>query len=62
MKTPKQEINLLLNNLPDDCSLEEVQYHIYVLEKVRQALEVADTDRTLSQDEAEDLLSKWLIK
>ncbi len=62
MKTVKQEISLLLNNLPDDCSLEEVQYHIYVLEKVRQALDVADRDRTLSQDEAENLLSKWLIK
>lgn len=62
MKTVKQEISLLLKNLPDDCSLEEVQYHIYVLEKVRQALDVADCDRTLSQDEAENLLSKWLIK
>jgi hypothetical protein len=62
MKTVKQEISLLLKNLPDDCSLEEVQYHIYVLEKVRQALDVADRDRTLSQDEAENLLSKWLIK
>lgn len=62
MKTVKQEISLLLNKLPDDCSVEEVQYHIYVLEKVRQALAVADRDRTLSQDEAENLLSKWLIK
>ncbi|MEC4803979.1 MAG: hypothetical protein SAJ12_07965 [Jaaginema sp. PMC 1079.18] len=62
MKSVKQEISLLLANLPDDCSVEEVQYHIYVLEKVRQGLAVADRDRTVSQDEAKDLLSKWLIE
>lgn len=62
MKTVKQEIGLLLSNLPDDCSVEEVQYHIYVIEKVRQALAVADRERTLSQDEAKTLLSKWLIE
>jgi hypothetical protein len=42
--------------------LEDVQYHLYVLEKVRHGLEVADTEGTVSQNEAEDRLGKWIIK
>jgi hypothetical protein len=62
MVTAKQEVESLLNKLPDDCSLEDIQYHLYVLEKVRHGLEAADTDGTVSQDEAERQLKKWLTK
>ncbi len=30
MGTAKKEVEALLNNLPDDCSLEDIQYHLYV--------------------------------
>jgi len=62
MNTVKQEIELLLKNLPEDCSLEDVQYHLYVIEKYRQGIAVADSERKLTQEEAEGLLSKWVIK
>jgi hypothetical protein len=35
MSTTKEEITSMLNNLPDDCSFEDIQYHLYVLEKIR---------------------------
>jgi hypothetical protein len=62
MSPTKKEIESLLKNLPDDCSLEDVQYHLYVIEKFRHGLAVLDTARKLTQDEAEGLLSKWIIK
>jgi len=62
VSTAKQDVESLLNKLPDDCSLEDVQYHLYVLEKVRHGLDVADSQGTLSQEEAEERLGKWLIK
>ncbi|MEB3886350.1 hypothetical protein [Lyngbya sp. CCY1209] len=62
MNTVKQEIELLLKNLPEDCSLEDVQYHLYVIEKYRQGIAVADSERKLTQEEAEGLVSKWVIK
>lgn len=37
MSTAKQDVELLLNKLPDDCSVEDIQYHLYVLDKVRTA-------------------------
>ncbi|WP_414542310.1 hypothetical protein [Nostoc sp. CCY0012] len=62
MITTKAQVQSLLQQLPDDCSIEDIQYHLYVIEKVRHGLGVADTEKTLSQQEAKELLSKWLIK
>ena len=62
MQTAKQEVTSLLERLPEDSSLEDVQYHLYVIEKIRRGLARAETEGTLSQVQAEDRLGKWLIK
>ncbi len=62
MSTAKEEVEALLSKLPDDCSLEDIQYHLYVIEKVRNGLEVADAQGAISQDEVERRLQKWLTK
>jgi hypothetical protein len=60
MSNVKQDVERLLNKLPDDCSIEDVQYHLYVVEKVRRGLEDARANGTLSQEEVDARLSKWL--
>lgn len=45
-----------------DCSLEDIQYHLYVIGKVRRGLERADTEGAIEQDEAEARLAKWIIE
>jgi hypothetical protein len=62
MTSAKEQVESLLGKLPDDCSLEDIQYHLYVLEKVRHGREAADNQGTLTQEEVEGQLSKWLIK
>ena len=62
MSTAKQDVELLLNKLPDDCSVEDIQYHLYVLDKVRQCLDDARLNGTVSQAEVELRLSKWLTE
>ena len=62
MGTAKEEVESLLSKLPDDCSLEDIQYHLYVLEKVRQGLDSAEASAVISQEEAERRLSKWLTE
>ena len=62
MRTAKDEVQALLTKLPDDCSLEDIQYHLYVIEKVNHGREVADTHGTISQEEVEQRLNKWLIE
>jgi len=61
MDTAKDEVRSLLDKLPEDCSLEDVQYHLYVIEKIRHGLQVAEEQGTSSQEEAEIPLKKWLI-
>jgi hypothetical protein len=56
MSTAKEEVHALLTKLPDDCSLEDIQYHLYVIEKVRNGLEVADSQGSIPQEEVEQRL------
>jgi hypothetical protein len=58
MRTAKEEVKALLDKLPDNCSLEDVQYHLYVVEKIHRGIERAEKEGTLSQDEVEKKLSK----
>ncbi len=62
VSTAKQEVEALLSKLPDDCSLEDIQYHLYVIEKVRNGLEAADSQGTVSQEEVERRFGKWLTE
>ena len=62
MSTAKHDVQELLNRLPDDCSLEDIQYHLYIIEKVRNGLETADLQGAVPQEEVEQRLSKWLIE
>ena len=60
MGSPKDEVRSLLQKLPDDASFEDIQYHLYVLEKVRRGLERADAEGAISGDAARERLGKWL--
>ena len=60
MSTAKVEVRSLLDSLPDDCSLEDIQYHLYVVEKIRRGMDRAAQEGTLSQEEAEGKLAKWM--
>ena len=62
MSTVKEEVRSLLDKLPDDCSLEDIQYHLYVVEKINRGIDRAEREGILSQDEVERRLSKWMLK
>jgi predicted transcriptional regulator len=60
MNSVKDEVREILEKLPDDASLEDVQYHIYVRQKVERGLKDVEEGRVLSQEEAERRMSRWL--
>jgi len=62
VNTTKDEIESLLQRLPDDCTLEDVQYHLYVLGKIRRGIERAESEGAVSQEEVERRLAKWTSK
>jgi predicted transcriptional regulator len=59
MVSIKVEVAQLPERLPNDCSLEGIQYHLYVLEKIRHGAEDAEQGRTLSHEQVEHRLSQW---
>ena len=58
MNTTKDEVRRLLQKLPEDCTIEDVQYHLYVLEKVRRGEELAESEGTLSSVEVVERIEK----
>ncbi|HVF48245.1 MAG TPA: hypothetical protein VNA17_11825 [Pyrinomonadaceae bacterium] len=57
----KEEVTALLDRLPADTSIEDIQYHLYVMDKVQKGLESIERDGGLTQEEVEARLSKWLV-
>ena len=62
MQTAKQEVEQLLEALPDDATLEDIQYHIYVKQKIAQGLADVRAGRVISQEEVEKRFARWLEK
>lgn len=47
----KSEVVKLIAELPEDSTIEEMQYHLYVLEKIRRGQADVAAGRVFSQDE-----------
>ncbi len=59
MSTAKNEVQSLLEKLPDNCTLEDIQYHLYVVEKIQRGINRARDEGEFTQQEVEKRLDKW---
>lgn len=62
MQTAKQEVRKLIESLPEDCTLEDIQYHLYVIQKIERGLKDVEEGRIYTQEEVEKRMAKWLGK
>jgi hypothetical protein len=60
MKSAKDEVREILEELPDDASLEEIQYQIYLRQKVQRGLDAVRDGKTLTHGQVKDRMSRWL--
>ncbi|MGB2728388.1 MAG: hypothetical protein WBD09_07910 [Halobacteriota archaeon] len=60
MSTAKEEVRKMLDQIPEDATFEDIQYHIYVQEKIERGMNDIKEGRVLSQEEIERRMSKWL--
>jgi hypothetical protein len=49
MKSLKNEALAAISSLPDDTSVDEIMYRLYVIDKVRKGQETAETGKTIHQ-------------
>jgi hypothetical protein len=62
IQTLKQELANMIQNLPDDCTIEDVQYRLHLINKVRRGEERLKAEGGISQKAAEERLSKWITR
>jgi len=60
MLAVKQEAQEMIENLPDNCTYEDIQYHLYVVEKIKNGMKRAENGELSSHEEAKERMSKWL--
>jgi hypothetical protein len=60
--TTKDQVRALLDRLPEDCTLDDVQYHLYVVQAVARGDADARASRTIPHEQvADELRRKWLL-
>ena len=60
MQSAKQDVVHLLDKLPDDSTLEDIQYHLYVLDKIKRGQQSIADGKRCTSEEARDRLSQWI--
>ncbi len=61
MQATKQKVRELLDRLPDDCSVEDVLYHLYVIQKVDAGIADAEAGRLIPHDVVvQEMRRKWV--
>ena len=60
VSSAKEEIRKMLDALPEDATWEDVQYSIFVRERVERGRLEAAEGKLIDQDEVEDRMKRWL--
>lgn len=60
MNKIKEDVILLIQKLPDDCTYDDIMAEIYFKQNVDEGLKDIDKGNIVSHDEAVNRLSKWI--
>jgi hypothetical protein len=56
----KEEVIQMIQRLPDHCTLEDIQYHLYVREMVEKGMKDIDAGNVVPHQEAKRRMREWL--
>jgi len=56
----KDAVLKLLDTLPEDASIEDIQYHLYVLQKIQIGEQAIRDGRVIPHEEVMRELAEWL--
>lgn len=62
MATVKEEIRRMVESLPEDATWEDLQYSIYVRERIERGRREAADGKILDEDEVERRMKPWLTE
>ena len=56
----KDEVKQLIDKLPEDCTIEDIHYTLYVRSKINKGLEDIEKGNVLTHEEAVKRMKEWL--
>jgi predicted transcriptional regulator len=59
--TAKEKVQQVISKMPEESTIDDIQYHLYVLQCIEQGEKEIEEGETLTQAEVKSRLSKWLI-
>lgn len=59
--TTVTEVKALLNRLPEESNIEDIQYHLYVIAKIQKGLDRVDSEAGIEHQDVEKRFEKWLV-
>jgi hypothetical protein len=62
MAQVKKAVLDLVKKLPADCTLEDVQYQLYVRQKIDRSMLAAASGHVTSHEQVKKRLAKWLAR
>jgi len=57
--TVKEEAIRLIKKMPDDCTVEDILYELYLKQKVDKGLQDIQEGRVVEHEEVRQRMSKW---
>jgi len=58
----KQTVRDVLKRMPDNCTLEDIQYQLYLRQNLEKSRSAAAEGRLVPHEEVKKRLSNWLVK
>ena len=62
MKTAIEQARSMLDTLPADASFEDIQYHLYVIQKIERGLTDVDEGNVVEHEQVVSEIKSWSTK
>jgi len=59
MATLKQQLVEVVSSLPDDCTMDDFRYRLYVRQRIEEGLRDVEAGSVYSHDEAVEMVKSW---
>ena len=62
MPSLKQQVRDLIDELPDNCTVDDIHYQLYLFDKINRGEESLRNTGGIAHDEVKRRVAKWLTK
>ena len=57
--TLKEQVLEVVNSLPDNCTMEDIRYHLYLRRRMEEGLEAIEAGEGATTDEVRERVKQW---